>query len=118
MQRHLGWAERVLGWKERLRYSKWRLRRCERLAVLRRHGSFDVVSARHEYAMKYFRETKTNLGVILATAPNSLNLTWPFPLGVVACASLEGMAGSVLFVLSFLERNREVIMGGEGKIRS
>lgn len=55
------------------------------------------------------------LGVILATVPNSLNFTWSFPLGVVARALLDEVAGSVLFALSFLERNREVMMGEEGK---
>lgn len=83
--------------------------------MLRWHCSFDVVSARHEYAMKYFGETNTNLGVILATVPNSLNFTWSFPLGVVARALLDGVAGSVLFALSFLERNKEVMMGEEEK---
>lgn len=66
------------------------------------------------YAIECFEKTATNLGVVLATAPNSPNLTWPLPLGVAACVPLEGVAGSVLLALSLLERNREAMVGEEG----
>lgn len=75
---------------------------------------FFVVSARQGYAIECFEKTATNLGVVLATAPNSPNLTWPLPLGVAACVPLEGVAGSVLLALSLLERNREAMVGEEG----
>lgn len=52
--------------------------------------------------------------MVLATAPNSFNLTCPSPLGVVACVPFGGVAGSVLLNLSLLERNREVMVGEEG----